>query len=120
MNTLAGRLEYNWSLCNPIGLRWGQTAVDAATATISKHQRGESVSLIELKHAQTVMAVSAPQGSLSPAPCRPSGWALATVPVMAFIVTNAVTNPTSLPHIIAGQWLNQTQNAVITWYNRPK
>ena len=27
--------------------------------------------------------------------------------------------PTSLPHIIAGQWLNQTQNAAITWCNRP-
>merc|ERR1712224_705720 len=38
---------------------------------------------------------------------------------MAFIVSNAVSNPTSLPRIVIGQWLNQTQNAAITWYNRP-
>ena len=119
MRSFGGRLSYNWSLCNPLNLCWGEHAVAEACAVIANYQRGEHVTPHALQYAQTVMVSSAPQGTLAPAPCRTSGWGLSTVPVMAFIVSNAVSHPTSLPRIIIGQWLNQTQNAVITWYNRP-
>ena len=118
-STFYGRLKYNWALCNPLGLRWNELAVKEAQATVGRHLGGAAVPVEELQHAQTVLAVSAPHGSLLLPPCRTSGWALATVPVMAFIVTNAVSRPTSLPHIVFGQWLNQTQNAAVTWSNRP-
>ena len=58
------------------------------------------------------------QGEILPPPCRTCGWALATVPIIAFMVHNASVRPFSLPHIFIGQWLNQTQNAAITWCNR--
>ena len=120
LNSFNGRLRYNWSLCNPLNLQWGAVAVAEAQATIERHHLSSgSVPTSELQHAQTVLAVSAPHGTLLPAPCRTSGWALATVPVMAFIVANAVSHPTSLLRIVAGQWANQTQNAAITWSNRP-
>ena len=89
MTTFFGRLQYNWALCSPLGLRWGGHAVQEARATLASHQNGVEVPRHELQHAQTVMAVAAPQGTLAPAPCRPCGWGLATVPVMAFIVHNA-------------------------------
>ena len=107
-------------LCSPLGLRWGARDVDNAVLTVGRHRNAaDPPSTEELKHAQTVLAASAPQGTLLPWPCRTSGWAVATVPVMAFIQWNAVARPTSLPHIVIGQWLNQTQNAAITWFNRP-
>ena len=119
MTTFRGRLMYNWALCNPLGLRWGEHAVHQAQSTVTAFQQGEYVAHDDLQHAQTVLAVSAPQGVLAPAPCRTSGWGLATVPVMAYIVSNAISHPTSLLRIVLGQWLNQTQNAAITWFNRP-
>ena len=119
MSTFRGRLQYSWALCNPLGLRWGEHAVVEARATLAAQGSGAAVASDDLRYAQTVMTVSAPQGALAPLPCRTAGWALATAPVMAFMVSNAITHPTSIPRIVIGQWLNQTQNAVITWYNRP-
>lgn len=120
MTSFFGRLQYHWALCSPLGLRWGARDVSDAMHTIGRYRDAVNPPTTEeLKHAQTVLAASAPQGTLLPWPCRTSGWAVATVPVMAFIQWNAVARPTSLPHIVIGQWLNQTQNAAITWFNRP-
>lgn len=119
MTTFVGRLRYNFMLCNPLNLRWGAREVADAKSTLKSWKDGVHVETSALQHAQTVLAVNAPNGEQLPPPCRTSGWALATVPVMAFIQWNAAVRPTSLPHIIAGQWLNQTQNAAITWCNRP-
>ena len=113
MTTFVGRLRYNFMLCNPLNLRWGAREV-AMLARPKSWKDGVHVETSALQHAQTVLAVNAPNGEQLPPPCRTSGWALATVPVMAFIQWNAAASPTSLPHIIAGQWLNQTQNAAIT------
>jgi hypothetical protein len=119
MTTFLGRLTFNWALCSPLGLRWNEASVAEASSVIELWRQGRDLPAEKLKQAQTVLAVSAPHGTLLPPPCRTSGWALATVPAMAFIQWNAVVRPTSLPHIVAGQWLNQTQNAAITWSNRP-
>ena len=120
MTSFFGRLKYNWSICNPLALRWGEASVRQASSTVDKHMSGVEIPTADLKHAQTVLSVAAPQGILIPIPCRTAGWGLSTVPIMAFIVRNATLHPTSLPRIIVGQWLNQTQNAVVTWYNRPR
>ena len=115
LSTFLGRLEYNWALCSPFGLRWGEAAVGAAKETIAKSDSAEPA---DLQRAQLILAVCAPQGEIVPPPCRTCGWALATVPIIAFMVHNASVRPFSLPHIFIGQWLNQTQNAAITWCNR--
>ena len=119
MSSFGGRLRYNWALCNPLNLRWNRDAVQRARAVLSRHHAGVAVTSGELQHAQTVLAVSAPQGSLAPMPCRTAGWGLATVPVMWFMVSSARYHPTSVLRIVVGQWLNQTLNAVITYNNRP-
>ena len=77
--------------------------VREAEATLAAHARGErAVTPAELQHAQMVLAVAAPQGTLAPMPCRTAGWALSAAPVVAFIVSNAARHPTSLPRIVLG------------------
>ena len=61
MTTFQGRLRYHWMLCNPLGLRWGKTAVQQALTTVHKWQEGGLVLKDELVHAQTVLVVNAPQ-----------------------------------------------------------
>lgn len=119
MRNFGGRLQYNWALCNPLNLRWNRDAVQKARAVLGRHAAGAAVPSDELQRAQTVLAVSAPQGSLAPMPCRTAGWGLATVPVMWFMISSARYHPSSVIRIVIGQWLNQTLNALITYNNRP-
>tara|TARA_B100000513_G_scaffold73925_1_gene29769 strand:- start:493 stop:1827 length:1335 start_codon:yes stop_codon:yes gene_type:complete len=116
LHTFVGRLQYNWALCSPMGLRWGATAVSDSKALLADPCSAGTDA--ELWRATAVLAACAPNGTLLPPPFRTCGWALCNTPTIAFMVVSAVRHPTCIKRIFLGQWLNQTHLAGATWFNR--
>jgi hypothetical protein len=114
MSTIAGRYAYNWSIFNPLNLRFRQADVERANATLGAADSTKD----QLRHAMVVREACAPSGELIPAPFRLCGWALGGTPIITFMVYSAVRWPTSLTPIFVGQVLNQTQLAGCTYCNR--
>eukprot|EP00966_Prymnesium_polylepis_P195849 4539245-Prymnesium_polylepis.1 len=84
--SLAGRLRYRWSLCSPLGMRWGEAALNSANAKLASYRKGGlTVTDDSLWHAQRVVEVCAPNGELVPLPFRSAGWALCNTPTIAYM-----------------------------------
>lgn len=118
MSTFSGRWRYNWAVLSPLGLRFGDSAVAEANATLAARAAGQPRSDSDCWHATGVLATAAPAGELLPMPLRGCGWALCNTPTIAFMVSSALHHPTCTRRIVFGQWLNQTHLAGVTWCNR--
>mmetsp|Transcript_25782 Transcript_25782/g.56556 ORF Transcript_25782/g.56556 Transcript_25782/m.56556 type:complete len:437 (-) Transcript_25782:167-1477(-) len=119
--TFGGRFARMLLACDPILLLHGEAKVRAAqerlrdaanTATITAFSAEESRSLWESKRI-VEGAVHPDTGEFIPRPFRMSGYVPYNGPICVSMVASTSTVP-----LLFWSWINQSQNALVNYYNR--
>jgi len=116
--TYYGRFMKMLNICDPFMLRYSQSQINEAVANLEKFARlgtNSGISNQDLWRFRKLKesAVHPDTGEIIPLPFRMSGYVPFNGPVSVGLILSQRT-----PWILFWQWMNQSQNALVNYFNR--